>query len=320
MHRARERLRRSGRPENRRVIAVVERDAVETGSDPHDLPGGAELVERRRLVPGDAAREDLGLPEGDGEREALQRNQRLTQRRAAVDPVPGGQKAAERGLLCGLHLAPEHRERSTADTPEDVRVAPFPLHPSRPELTPDEVVAGLETGEELVDLIGIEGVASGGLAGRGRPARAREPRQYPLDRVGHRFEERLRKAAGGHHAECVPIEAGILRGDHGGPFADAGAERAPLANERLGEARVELPVAEVADPAEQVVEPVGVARLREQRGLDLRERTGVDQVAELFLAEQLPQELAVERQCLRAALCRRRVVLVHVGGDVVEEQ
>src|SRR5262249_28779858 len=40
----------------------------------------------------------------------------------------------------------------------------------------------------------------------------------------------------------------------------------------------------------------------------------------LFLAEQLSQELAVERERLGATLCRRRVVLVHVSGDVVEEK
>src|SRR5262249_37489771 len=37
-------------------------------------------------------------------------------------------------------------------------------------------------------------------------------------------------------------------------------------------------------------------------------------------AEQLPQQVAVEREGLRTPLRRRRVVLVHVGGDVVEEQ
>src|SRR5207302_1147565 len=50
------------------------------------------------------------------------------------------------------------------------------------------------------------------------------------------------------------------------------------------------------------------------------DRVCVEQVAQLLLAEQLAQQLSVERQRLGAALRRRRVVLVHVGRDVVEEQ
>ena len=48
--------------------------------------------------------------------------------------------------------------------------------------------------------------------------------------------------------------------------------------------------------------------------------SGVDEVAQLLLAEQLAQQVAVERQRLRAALGRGRVVLVHVRGDVLEQQ
>src|SRR5439155_26948590 len=54
--------------------------------------------------------------------------------------------------------------------------------------------------------------------------------------------------------------------------------------------------------------------------LDLCERAGGDQVPQLLLTEQLPQQVAGERQRLRTALGRRRVVLVHVVRDVVEEQ
>ena len=57
-----------------------------------------------------------------------------------------------------------------------------------------------------------------------------------------------------------------------------------------------------------------------ERGLDRFERFGVDQLAELLLAEQLAQEIAVERQGRRAALGVRRVALVHVRRDVVEEK
>ena len=50
------------------------------------------------------------------------------------------------------------------------------------------------------------------------------------------------------------------------------------------------------------------------------QRVGVDELAQLVLPEQLAQEVAIERQGGRAALRVRRVALVHVGRDVVEEQ
>ena len=65
---------------------------------------------------------------------------------------------------------------------------------------------------------------------------------------------------------------------------------------------------------------VGVPGHAPQRRLDVGERGRVDQVAQLLLAEQLAQELAVERERLRATLGRRGVVGVHVGRDVVEEE
>ncbi len=65
---------------------------------------------------------------------------------------------------------------------------------------------------------------------------------------------------------------------------------------------------------------VGRARVAAQLALDLVDGVAVEQVAQLLLPEQLAQQVAVERQRLRAALGRRRVVLVHVRRDVVEEQ
>ena len=68
------------------------------------------------------------------------------------------------------------------------------------------------------------------------------------------------------------------------------------------------------------MELVGIARVAAQLLLDVGERVRVDQLAQLLLAEQLAQQVAVERERLGAPLGRRRVVLVHVGGDVVEEE
>jgi hypothetical protein len=68
------------------------------------------------------------------------------------------------------------------------------------------------------------------------------------------------------------------------------------------------------------VERVRARRQVEQLALDLLERGRVDQVAQLLLAEQLLQQVAVEGERLGAPLGERRVVLVHVRGDVVEEE
>ena len=50
------------------------------------------------------------------------------------------------------------------------------------------------------------------------------------------------------------------------------------------------------------MQPVRILRLTRQRGLDLVERAGIEQVAQLFLAEQLAEEVAVEGQRLRPPL------------------
>ena len=66
----------------------------------------------------------------------------------------------------------------------------------------------------------------------------------------------------------------------------------------------------------------GPRALREplQVGLDRLQRAGVDQLAQLLLAEQLAQQLAVQRQRGGAALGVGLVALVHVRRDVVEQQ
>ena len=90
-------------------------------------------------------------------------------------------------------------------------------------------------------------------------------------------------------------------------------------------ARARLLRRQVAHPAQDVVQGVAIRRLRALGAvlevvLDLGQGARVDQLAQLLLAEQLAQEVAVERQRRRAALGVGRVALVHVGRDVVEEQ
>ena len=72
------------------------------------------------------------------------------------------------------------------------------------------------------------------------------------------------------------------------------------------------------DPVEARRLPLVGQRLEAQ--LEVGQRVGVEQLAQLLLAEQLAQQVAVERQRAGATLGDRRVAVVHVGGDVVEQQ
>src|SRR6476659_565042 len=76
----------------------------------------------------------------------------------------------------------------------------------------------------------------------------------------------------------------------------------------------------MAEKYKQVMPIVRCTWFSTQLSFDVGHGSRVEQVAQLLGAEQLPEELPVERKRLRAPFCRRRVVLVHVRGDVVEEE
>ena len=59
---------------------------------------------------------------------------------------------------------------------------------------------------------------------------------------------------------------------------------------------------------------------RLERQLEVGQRLRIEQLAQLLLAEQLAQQVAIEREGAGAALGERRVALVHVRGDVVEQK
>src|SRR5438876_3835091 len=65
---------------------------------------------------------------------------------------------------------------------------------------------------------------------------------------------------------------------------------------------------------------VWIARRSAQLPFNVFDGGAVEEVPELLLPKELAQEVAVERQRLSAALRRRGVVLIHVRGDVVEEE
>ena len=163
---------------------------------------------------------------------------------------------------------------------------------------------------------------------------ARVARRELAQRVGHVLEEGLGQAAGRHGAERVAVQPRVL-GRHPALLAgQAQPDGAALALERVEHAGGvdagqhaggDLVAVEVAEPAQHVVEGVagggaGALGAVLEVVLDRGQRVGVDELAQLVLAEQLAQELAVERERRRPPLGVGRVALVHVGGDVVEEQ
>src|SRR6266508_5964402 len=299
------------------VFAEEDRDAVETGADPDDLAGCAELIELRGLIPGNTARQHLRLPQRHRQREPLQRHERLAQRRATVDPVPRRQEPAERALLGRLDLAAKRGERRATQTAEDIGVAPFALAAARPQLSAHELLLVLEREQLRLD-VAAEMVVR--LPRRERTATARKAQNERAQRRVVRLQEDVGEPTGRHHAERVAVSPRVLCGDQPLLRPDARAECAPLRLEHRGVRLVELARPQIAAETQQVVELVGVPRIGTERTLDLRNGVRVEQVAELLLAEQLAQQVAVERERLRPPLRRRRVVLVHVRRDVVEEQ
>ena len=162
--------------------------------------------------------------------------------------------------------------------------------------------------------------------------RARPTQQQGLERLRARLQEDVGYAARGLYADGIAVTRQVLDGDPALFAADAYLEGAPLRRERaepVGRIGAHAPRGnfsgrQVADAPQQIVQLIAIPRaaFAEPLQLDLQvdHGRGVEQLAQLLLAEQLAQALAVERKGLRASLRQRRIALVHVLGDVVEEQ
>ena len=331
------------RPGEADVFAEVEGDAAVAapeapGADPDQLAAGAELVEPVRGVGAEPPRQHVGLPHFRRQRDALQRHQRLAQAVGAgarfaerVDVLPARQEAGELGPVGRLDLFAQAGERGAPHPAEHVGVAPLPLGPARQQLAADQRAFLLELAQRRP---GVDAVALHQLPGRERAVGAGVAADQRAHRVGMVLEEGLRQPGRRRHAERVAVEPGVLGGDPallaGDPHLGDPPLRGQLVEHRfrrvaLVTRSVRLLGGQVADVAEQLLERVAVAGLaRLGAVLELRfdfvERLRVDQFAQLLLAEQLAQQVAVERQRRRPPLGVRRVPLVHVGGDVVEEQ
>src|SRR6185312_15960490 len=309
-----------GAAQGGRILAEIKSDPLETRTDPHDFARGGELVELRRLEPGHTPREDVGLPERDGKRDSLERDERLPQRRPPVDAVPAGEEASERLVVDRLDLLAQRGEARAAEAAKDIGFAPFALRAARPKLAPHETALALEAAELRFRPLGGEGEPHCYVSGREGAAAPRVADQKTADGVLSDFEEGIRQARGRHCADGVAVAAGVLGGDQARLTSDANLNGSALGLQRLRQGGVVLAGTKVAPAEEEIVKLVGALRRPAQLFLDLLDGGRVDEVAELLLPEELFQQVAIERERLGAALRERRVVFVHVRRHVVEEE
>ena len=147
---------------------------------------------------------------------------------------------------------------------------------------------------------------------------------------------------GSADTQRVPVTPGILDGDPARLPGDRAAARArreassvgqPCPGRRAGEPRLP-PRAGVRRPRPSRGRPAAAAGRAGHRPTSLRgdlsracsssstssERLAIEELPQLLGTQEFAQQVAIEGQGLRATVQQRRVALVHVGGDVVEEE
>ncbi len=320
-------------------------------SHPRDLAHRAELVEEPWLVARDAGRQDVALEDRRRDRQprelvhdlrealergrAPERHDRDPRRRRWRDPLPGGEEPGERDRVDGLDLAPQLRERPAPEQAEDLGIAVLALGATGPELAGEQRARVDQPVERVLDDARREAPAARRLRPEERPVRAGPAGEQPVERPDDRPEERLRHAGRRARADPVAVARDVLHRDPALLAADprthgaAGRRELGQVDRRLDATadgpRTGLVRREVAEAAQQVVDLVRVRRValvgeRLEAELEVREGVRVEQLAQLLLAQQLAEEVAVQRQRLCAALRERGVAVVHVRRHVVEQQ
>jgi hypothetical protein len=147
-------------------------------------------------------------------------------------------------------------------------------------------------------------------------------------------QEGLGDADRGTDTKRIAVVAGVLRGDPtllagdtdgACPMGVTKNGEPTVEGVRFGYTRANLGLGEVAETAEEIMELVGVACLtgiNEALEFQLRLFNGrrVEQFTQFVLSQEVPEEVAVQRERLGSALGKGGIAFVHVGGDVVEEK
>ena len=255
-------------------------------------------------------------------------DQRVGAAPAAADALPRREEPNEGRRVDRLDLVAQRGQRTPAQGAQHAGVAPLALDAAGAELAVHDPARGFEAGHCLAGALGGDPEPRGDVVDDERNVRAREAGDEIVERMRDRIGERGRQARGERDAERVTQPRRVF--DRGEPRA--GADHAAFGQQRIDPrgrvgraARTDLVVVERTEVGEQVVEVVGVAGLARRNEpleleLQLRDHCGVEQLPELFGAEQVAEQIAIERERGDAAFGEGRVALVHVHRDPAEQQ
>ena len=149
-----------------------------------------------------------------------------------------------------------------------------------------------------------------------------------VDRVG----EGLWQAEWKRASERIAVTPSVFGGDKASFSGDGNLDGASLAHQQLDECRRvtvdsqrEVGEREVTHTSQHVVHFVCSARTTQlshmlQLKFDIDEHVTIEQFAQLFRAEQVVEQVAVERERRSTALGERGVTFIHIRRDPVEEQ
>ena len=338
----------AGTPQAREVVGQIERDAAVAIAErldaaPDHLAGGGERVEIGRRVAVDRAptgSRSRGSTPGSGApcRFSITSSSASSPVAAPDEPLPRRHQPRQHRRLDRLDLLAQLARASAGGSsaaPPDrtTRVR------RRPAGTPLRAAArsAASVVEQRLGRRAAQRVARGELGGGERAVRARvAPREIRAPRrATGSSSDSGRPAAAARRARRGSVPRTRPGRTVRGVPADArrrrcAPDRARARRARPTARRTRLPGGDlvgrqVAETQQQIVHAVGRSRavaLVEllQLALDVGERVRVEQLAQLGLAEQLPQLRLIDRQRLRAPFRQRRVAVVDVVGDVAEEQ
>ena len=328
-------------------IALAER----LHSHPHDLTRRHDGIQVGWIICADARRQDLGFENRGRERRPLKLLDRVEQRVRSHSPCPGyardrcersrrrrhalprGCEAPEHRVLDRLDFVAQPREGAAAQHPQHAGVGPLAARAAGPELAFDQTTLGGEPHQQRLGRRRAQAVPRCEIKGGERRVRARVAQCQIAKRIAYRLQQRLGKADRQRHAERVAIARGVFDGDIPRLTGDGDRQHTARRNQHLdagGDIRAQrapahLVAGEIANGEQHVVNPVGApgapCRFEPlQAVLDRLHRFGVEQVAQLRIAEQLAQLRLVDGKRLSPPLGERRVAVVEKTGDVGEQQ
>ena len=304
------------------------------GTRPLHLAARAQLVQERGGVVADPGRQDQMFERAGRNSGSLElfdgAQNSIGPRAARAHGLPRRQEAAQCLRRDGFHIVAEPGQRAPAQPPEHVGRAPLGAAAPRPERAVHDLARGRELVQRADHRSDAETEPVGDLRGGERPVRTRVPGHEIAEWVRDRFQVSLRDPWRGHRAQRVAESSHVfgrdparLPGDADG-YRPSGAlqgrqpRRLHAAYHRLVDRQIAQDAQQVGGVLQVAGTPVGRASL--ELGLHLRQRIGVEKLAELSLAQQFGEQGRIDGQRLRAPLGQRGIPLVEEGSDVAEEQ